>query len=230
MDLKLRHAAPADYRQTEWITREAFWNQYAPGCVEHYLLHIMRGSPAFVHELDLAAFLGEELVGSVVFVRGTIQGDDGRDHPVLTLGPISVLPRHQGRGVGGALITHAKVLAREQGFGAILLCGDPDYYSRHGFVPAESLGIRQADGMYAAALQACELYDGALAGASGRYCEDSVYQVDEGEAEAFDRTFPPKEKVSGTRGQKRLLELAAMVRPGEGPGLGQPSHSGRSCP
>ena len=96
MDLKLRHAAPADYRQTEWITREAFWNQYAPGCVEHYLLHIMRGSPAFVHELDLAAFLGEELVGSVAFVRGTIQGDDGRDHPVLTLGPISVLPRHQG--------------------------------------------------------------------------------------------------------------------------------------
>ena len=125
MDLKLRHAAPADYRQTEWITREAFWNQYAPGCVEHYLLHIMRGSPAFVHGLDLAAFLGEELVGSVVFVRGTIQGDDGRDHPVLTLVPISVLPRHQGRGVGGALITHAKALAREQGFGAILLCGDP---------------------------------------------------------------------------------------------------------
>ena len=122
------------------------------------------------------------------------------------------------------------MLAREQGFGAILLCGDPDYYSRHGFVPAESLGIRQADGMYAAALQACELYDGALAGASGRYCEDSVYQVDEGEAEAFDRTFPPKEKVSGTPGQKRLLELAAMVRPGEGPGLGHPSHSGRSCP
>ena len=29
----------SDYRQTENLVREAFWNVYKPGCVEHYVLH-----------------------------------------------------------------------------------------------------------------------------------------------------------------------------------------------
>lgn len=58
------------------------------------------------------------------------------------------------------------------GFRAILLCGDPDYYLRQGFIPAETLGIRTEDNMYATALHVCELYDNALANAKGRYIED----------------------------------------------------------
>ena len=55
------------------------------------------------------------------------------------------------------------------GFRAILLCGDPDYYLRQGFIPAETLGIRTEDNMYATTLHVCELYDNALANAKGRY-------------------------------------------------------------
>ena len=55
VELKLRTEQPADYRETENVTREAFWNLYSPGCCEHYLLHVMRDSPAFVPELDLVA-------------------------------------------------------------------------------------------------------------------------------------------------------------------------------
>lgn len=61
------------------------------------------------------------------------------------------------------------------GFRAILLYGDPDYYSRHGFVAAETLGIRTADDMYAAALQVCELQEEALSSMKGRYVEAAVY-------------------------------------------------------
>lgn len=32
MDVKLKLEQPADFRETEHVTREAFWNQYAPGC------------------------------------------------------------------------------------------------------------------------------------------------------------------------------------------------------
>ena len=42
VELKLRTEQPADYRETENVTREAFWNLYSPGCCEHYLLHVMR--------------------------------------------------------------------------------------------------------------------------------------------------------------------------------------------
>ena len=151
VELKLRTEQPADYRETENVTREAFWNLYSPGCCEHYLLHVMRDSPAFVPELDLVAERDGRIVGNVVSLRAVLHGDDGTDCEVLSLGPISVLPECQCQGIGGRLISRTRELARELGFRALLLCGDPDYYLYQGFVPAEMLGIRTADNMYAMA-------------------------------------------------------------------------------
>ena len=212
MSIKLRLEQPEDYRQTENMTREAFWNIYSPGCCEHYLLHVMRSRPAFVGELDYVAKDGDRIIGNVVCVKGIIHGDDGQDYQVMSLGPISVLPQYQRSGVGRKMIEHTKEIARNLGYRAILLCGDPDYYSRRGFIPAEELGIRTADNMYAAALQACELYKGALNGISGRYVEDGIYEADESAVNHFDQEFPEKEKISGTPSQLRFLELAAMRR------------------
>lgn len=42
-----------DYRAVENLTREAFWNVYRPGFMEHYVLHCYRDDPAFVPDLDL---------------------------------------------------------------------------------------------------------------------------------------------------------------------------------
>lgn len=215
MEWTIRQELPTDYAETEALTREAFWNQYAPGCSEHYLLHILRDSPAFVPELDLVAVHQGRVIGNAVCVRGVLHTDDGRDVPVLTLGPLSVLPEFQSRGVGGQLIQAVRERARELGYPAILLCGAPAYYVRQGFLPAESLGIRTADNQYLPALQVCELTEGALAGAAGRYCEDAVYSIDEADAAAFDRQFPPRERVTGTPSQQRLLELVAQARPAD---------------
>ena len=123
-----------------------------------------------------------------------------------------MLPEHQRQGVGGALIEHTARLARDMGFRAVLLCGDPAYYGRRGFVPAESFGIRTADDMYAAALQVRELRENALVGVAGRYIESSLYEIDESAAAEFDATFPPREKISGTPSQKRFEQLVALCR------------------
>ena len=215
MEVRLRQEQPEDYQKTEFMTREAFWNQFAPGCCEHYLIHIMREHPAFVRELDIVAESDGKIVGNVAYVKGLIQGDNGKEYEVLSLGPISVSPEFQHRGIGGQLIEYSRELARDMGFRAILLCGDPDYYSRHGFVPAETLGIRTAGNLYAAALQVCELYDQALADAKGRYYEDEIYMLDEDAAAEFDRQFPPKEAVTVTPTQKRFLEICGMIREAE---------------
>ena len=50
---RIRTETPADYRAVETLTREAFWNVYRPGCLEHYVLNQFRGQPDFVPELDL---------------------------------------------------------------------------------------------------------------------------------------------------------------------------------
>ena len=120
VELKLRTEQPADYRETENVTREAFWNLYSPGCCEHYLLHVMRDSPAFVPELDLVAERDGRIVGNVVSLRAVLHGDDGTVCEVLSLGPISVLPECQRQGIGGRLISRTRELARELGFRALL--------------------------------------------------------------------------------------------------------------
>ena len=51
----LRNETQTDNLIVENLTREAFWNQYVPGCVEHYLLHVMRNSDPFINELDIVA-------------------------------------------------------------------------------------------------------------------------------------------------------------------------------
>jgi predicted N-acetyltransferase YhbS len=212
MNIELRLERPSDYRETENITREAFWNYHAPRCDEHYLLHIMRDCPMFVPELDVVAVYDGKIIGNVVYCKSAIKTDDGNEYEVLGLGPISVLPEYQSKGIGKRMIEHTKQLARAMGFCAILLYGDPNYYSRHGFISAETLGIRTSDDMYAAALQVCELYEDALSKVKGRYFEDGIYNVDATAAEEFDKNFPVKEAVTGTPSQKRFLEVVAMRR------------------
>ncbi len=214
MNIELRLEQPADYREVELLVREAFWNVYMPGCYEHYLVHIMRHAPRFVRELDYVAVAGGTIVGHIAYVKSLIHADDGSRHEVLTLGPIAVLPEYQRMGIGRKLIEHTRIRAAASGHRAILLCGDPEYYSRMGFEAAERWGIRADGNIYLDALQAYPLRDDALEGMSGIYREDAVYDIDPAEAEAFDRLFPTKERLADTPSQRRFQELVAMQRPG----------------
>lgn len=178
MNIELRLEQPEDYRKTEEIMREAFWNYYAPGCYEHYLLHIMRNSPNFVKELDFVAVWENKIIGSVVCLKSFIAADNGNKYEVLSMGPIAVLPKYQRMGVGKALIAHTRSVAAEMGYRAIL----------------------------------CPLWPDALAGVTGQYYEDEIYNINIAEAEEFDRSFPKKERITGTPTQKRFEEVVAMQK------------------
>ena len=210
--LQIRLERPANYRATEELMREAFWNVYEPGCSEHYLLHIMRKAPGFVPELDFVAEADGRVVGQVVFMKARILGDDGKNYEVLSLGPIAVHPSLQRKGVGRALIEHTRNAARQAGFRAMLLCGEPKYYQRVGFVPAEHFGISTSENRYFAALHACPLYPDALKGVSRRYFEDAIYQVETARVLEFDKGFPPRERIADTATQRSLEEVLAMQR------------------
>lgn len=212
MNIDLRLELSEDYRESEEVMREAFWNYYAPGCDEHYLLHIMRNTPNFIPELDCVAISEGKIVGVVVFLKSFILADDGSKQEVLSMGPIAVLPQYQRMGVGRKLIAHTRNLASQMGYRAILLCGEPDYYSKVGFVAAERFGIRTADNKFFAALHVCPLYPGALEGISGRYYEDAIYDIDPEKSVEFDRSFPQKERIQGTSTQKRFAEVFAMQK------------------
>jgi predicted N-acetyltransferase YhbS len=209
----LRNETPADYRTVEELTKEAFWNHYTPGCNEHYLLHILRKSEKFIPKLDFVAEAEGKIVGNIVYTKCQITGDGGEMFDVITFGPVSVLPAYQEQGIGGKLIEHTKKLAKEMGYRAVLIYGDPDYYRRFGFVPAEQYSIGTADNMYAAALQAYELYEGALSECKGHFFEGSVFDIDQEAAAEFDKSFPFMEKQSGLPSQERFMQTLGMRKP-----------------
>lgn len=209
-NIKVRLETPEDYKIVENLTREAFWDVHVSGCTEHYLMHIIRNSDSFIKELDIVAEVDGRIVGNIAYTKAKILVDDGSLYNVICFGPISVLPEFQGIGIGGMLIEHSKNLAKQLGYNAILIYGDPEYYRRYGFVAAETYGIETPDNMYAVALQACELYSGALKNCKGRFYEDKVYEIDESKAIEFDKCFPIKEKHSELPSQKRFSELISM--------------------
>jgi len=210
--LTLRRERPEDFRASEEVTREAFWNHHLPGCDEHYLMHVMREADSFLPELDYVAELAGEVVGSIVYTKAKVALDRGGAMDVLSFGPLSVLPAFQGKGVGRALVEHTLYLARGAGHRAVFIYGDPLYYCRFGFVPAETYKIGTRDNFYASPLQAIELVPGALADAAGRFVEDEIYEIDTEAAKEFDKSFPYKEKLEGLPSQARFMALVGDRR------------------
>jgi len=197
--LLVRQERPEDYSQTEALVREAFWNRYAPGCSEHYLLRLLRQSMDFEPWHSLVAEYEGKLIGQVMLSPGKVVSGEGAAYPVLTLGPVCVLPAVFLRGVGSALMRAAISAAREHGAAAILLMGDPNYYSRFGFLPASRFGIR-LPGMEvneeAAFFMALPLHEGALEGVQGLFHEAPEFAQCDGEGlEAYDSAFPERVKM-----------------------------------
>lgn len=211
--IELRQEMPCEYKETENVIREAFWNHYTPACNDHYLIHIMRNCHSFVPELDIVAVEKGKIVGNSMCLKSYIAGDDGNNYEVLSLGPIGVLPAYQCKGIGRMLIARTKEIARQMRFRGILLCGDPNYYTKQGFVVAEKFKIRNEKNMYADALHACELYEGAFNNIEGCYYEDAIYNVDENCVKEFDKQFPNKEIIYGTPTQRRFEMMIKRVRP-----------------
>lgn len=212
-NIKLRNELPADYRVVENLTREAFWNRYVPGCSEHYLLHLMRDTQSFIRELDIVAEVNGKIAGNIVYTRSKIQGDNGEEYDVITFGPLSVLPELQGKGIGRRLIEHTKEIAKSMGSRGILIYGDPGYYRSFGFAPAENFGIGTSDNMYADALLACELYEGALAECKGRFIDDPIFEFDPAAAEEYDQQFISKEKESDLPSQTQFMQMVGRRKP-----------------
>ena len=197
-DFEIRLEEPKDHREVENLVREAFWNVYRPGCSEHYVVHKLRDDPAFVGDLDFVLVRDGKIVGQNVFVRATVETDDGRCVDVLTMGPVSIAPDLQGLGLGKALLDHSLRCAEASGFGAVLIEGDIGFYGACGFRPASDFGIRyhglpeDADASF---FLACELKPGSLADACGVDRTPEGYLVDDADVDEFDRGFPEEEKL-----------------------------------
>ena len=197
-NIEFRLERKEEYRQVEALVRESFWNVYRPGCVEHYLLHLLRGHSDFVPELDIVMVEDGKIIGQNVFVKTVIRADDGRSIPIMTMGPVCVANELKRQGYGKMLLDYSLAKAAEAGCGALCFEGNIDFYGKSGFSFAENFGIRYhglPEGADASFFLCRELIDGYLDGITGEYATPYAYLIDETEAEAFDKSFPYKEKL-----------------------------------
>ncbi len=198
MESIIRLEQPSDYRAVENLIRESFWNVYRPGCSEHYVMHVLRDDPAFIPALDLVMEKDGELIGQNMFMKTVIQADDGRTVPVLTMGPICIAPALKRQGWGKKLLDASLEKAAGMGFGAVLFEGNIGFYGHSGFDYARRFGIRYHDlpeGADDSFFLCRELIPGYLSGITGVYQTPQGYYVDDADVEAFDRAFPPKQKL-----------------------------------
>ena len=197
-DYTIRLERSEEHRDVEDLVREAFWNVYRPGCSEHYVIHVLRDDPAFVKELDFVMEQDGRLIGQNMFMKTVIQADDGRVVPVLTMGPIGILPELKRQGYGKALLDYSLEKATELGFGAVLFEGNIEFYGKSGFDYADRFGIRYHDlpeDADASFFLCKELVPGYLDGVTGVYQTPRGYYVDDADVDEFDKAFPPKEKL-----------------------------------
>lgn len=195
----IRLEIPADYHAAENVAREAFWNVYCPGCLEHYVLHCYRNRADFVPELSFVMEKDHKIIGQVMYVRAKISADDGREIPIMTFGPIGILPEYQRQGYGKALLDYSMEKAKELGAGALCMEGNIDFYGKSGFVVASTKNIHyyaEPRSEIVPYFLVKELTDGYLSGISGVYHTPEGYFVDKKEAELFDAQFEPKEKLT----------------------------------
>ncbi|MEU6343771.1 N-acetyltransferase [Streptomyces sp. NPDC046977] len=129
----IRRETSDDLAAVHAVTAAAFAKQGAdPGTevpVEATLVAELRESGAWLPPLSLVATDDEGgVVGHVLCTRGHVD-----EVPVAALGPLSVAPGHQRRGVGLALVHSVLGAADALGEPLVALLGSPAYYGRFGF-------------------------------------------------------------------------------------------------
>ena len=198
--ITFRNETPADYWAVENLTREAFWNVYKPGCDEHFVLHNFRTRSDFVPELDIIMEENGVLVGHVMFVRTEIKLNNGKTLPIMTFGPISIVPDFKRKGYGTILLSHAMQKAKEMGCGVLAITGNIGFYGKSGFVVAKTKGVFYHADPDADYFLIKELVPGFLdqvkEAGGGTFKEpDCYFMCDKKDVEEFDKQFPPKEKL-----------------------------------
>jgi putative acetyltransferase len=128
MSIRLRPEVPADSSAIEAATVSAFLNAPHTSHTEQHIVSALREAGELA--VSLVAEMDGVIVGHVAVSPVSI-ADGALDW--FGLGPVSVLPEHQRRGIGSRLIREALRILRERGAKGCVVLGEPEYYGRFGF-------------------------------------------------------------------------------------------------
>ena len=138
--IKIRPALPSDKAAIVGVHRQAFADRSNEADLFELLIDAEKDA------VSLVAVLDASIVGHVLFSPVTLD-PEVVDLRIVGLAPLAVLPGQQGRGVGSRLIREGIAACSDAGFDAVVVLGDPGYYSRFGFERASGFGLRNEYGV-----------------------------------------------------------------------------------
>ena len=193
-NIVIRNEKKEDWELVERITRQAFYNLYVPGCVEHYLVHIMREHEDFIPELDFVLELDGQAIGNIMYTKAKLTDENGTEKEILTFGPVSIHPAYQRMGYGKMLMEHSFQAAIQLGYDTIVILGSPANYVSRGFKCCKKYNVCIENGKYPAAMMVKELIPHILDDHKWLYQDSPVMAISKEEAERYDDTLEPMEK------------------------------------
>ncbi len=166
--IEVRRERSSDYAEVYRLVKAAFEHTDHSDGTEADYLDALRNKDAFIPELSLVAEHAGQIVGQIVLYNTSVTTRDG-PFAALVLSPISVRPDYFRRGVARAMMERAFDIARQMGYTAVFLCGDPAFYRKFGFIPTFEYGVYHISDTKKSAewCMALELSPAALKGIQG---------------------------------------------------------------
>jgi len=194
-DYIIRKENKNDYEQTEFITREAFFNVYCKGCMEHYILYKLHQSKDYIKDLSFVVEKDKRIIGHIGYTHSELILDKNNKKEIISFGPVSIIPEYKRKGIGSQLIEHSIKEAKRLGYKAIVIYGNPMIYKNFGFTLGIKYGIKTSENKDAVALLALELEEGYLKDKNGyKFIESLDFEINEEELEEYNKKFPYKEE------------------------------------
>lgn len=147
MTIEIHDELPGDGARISRVTELAFRDAPHTSHTEHFIVTALRQAGAL--SLSRVARQGQEVLGHVALSPVTLS--DGTPE-WYGLGPVSVLPEFQGRGIGSQLVRNALAALEARGAAGCVVLGEPAYYRRFGFLPVEALRLADVPPEYFLAL------------------------------------------------------------------------------
>ena len=150
MKVDIRNERAEDIEQIAAVTIAAFAQAEHSSHTEQFIVDALRKAGQLT--VSLVAVDQERVVGHVAVSPVTVSSGAADWYG---LGPISVLPGWQGRGIGASLMKAALSELRNKGAAGCVVLGDPAYYSRFGFNAHAELVLPGVPHEYFQALSFC---------------------------------------------------------------------------
>ncbi|MFA9466136.1 MAG: GNAT family N-acetyltransferase [Velocimicrobium sp.] len=209
---KIRNEVETDYERVEEITRKSFWNLYIPGCIEHYLVHVMRFHKDFLSELDLVIEVDNQIIGNIMYTKTKLIDESGEEKDILTFGPVCILPEYQRKGYGKKLMEYSFEQAAALDYDVIVIFGNPNNYVSRGFKSCKKYNVCLENGTYPAAMMVKELKPEVLDGRKWVYYQSPVFEIDEQDASHFDESLERLEKKYQPSQEEFFIHSHSMIQ------------------